>query len=121
MILPLYLALMRPHLEYGVQLWVPQYKKDVKVPESAQRRAIKPVKGLEGLSCEERLRTLGLSSLGKRRLRDNLFALWSFPRWGSTEGDVGLCSWELMTGCMGTAWSQAREGQTGHEEKHFLL
>lgn len=36
---------------------------------------------------------------------------------GSTEGGPGLCSWELMAGCMGTAWSWAGEGQTGHEEK----
>jgi len=46
-----------------MQFWAPQFEKDVKVLESIQRRVIKSVKGLEGMSCEEWLRILGLSSL----------------------------------------------------------
>jgi len=43
-ILPLYSTLVRPHLEYYVQLWSSQHKKDMDVSDRVQRNTTKMIK-----------------------------------------------------------------------------
>ena len=69
LMIPLYKAIVRPHLEYYIQAWRPYCKKDIYTLERIQRGATKIIQDLRDLGDEERLKQCVLTILETRRLR----------------------------------------------------
>lgn len=94
MIIPLHSALMRPYLNYCVQLWGSHYKKDTEALKHVQRRTTNLVKRpfIRPKSYEEWMRELGLFSLVKRRLRGDFIALYNYPKESCGKMGISLLS-----------------------------
>ncbi|KAK4815994.1 hypothetical protein QYF61_010862 [Mycteria americana] len=97
-ILPLYSTLVRPQLEYCIQLWSPQYRKDMELLEWVQRRATKMIRGMKHLSYEERLRELRLFSLEKRRLWGDLIAAFQYLKGALRKMGTNILAGPVATG-----------------------
>ena len=68
----LYPVLVRPLLEYCVQVWSPYKQKYIDLIEDVQKRAVRLIPGLRGLTYEQRLERLKLTKLIDRRFRGDM-------------------------------------------------
>ena len=74
--IPLYKAIVRPHLEYFIQAWRPYRKKDIDRLERIRRRATKFIPERRDISYEERLKEYSLTTLETRRLIGDLIEVF---------------------------------------------
>ena len=66
--LKLYLAIVKPHLDYAVLFWSPYYRNDLRLLKSVQRRMSERIQGMRSIPYEVRLKVLNLHSLKSCRL-----------------------------------------------------
>ncbi len=76
--LQLYKAMVRPHLEYAIEIWSPRLKKHINALEAVQRRATKMIPSLKHLPYKERLEKLKLPTLVYRRKRGDMIQTYKF-------------------------------------------
>ncbi|KAM9634063.1 uncharacterized protein ACIBXB_015500 [Morphnus guianensis] len=121
-ILPLYSALMRPHLQYCIQLWGLQHKTDMDRLQRVQRRATKMIRGLEHRPYEDRLRELGLFSLRKRRLQGDLTAAFQYLKGAYRKDGEGRFNGECSDRMRGNSF-KLKEGRfkLGIRKKFFTV
>ena len=74
----LFVALIRPHLEYCNVAWSPRLIKDRKLIEGVLRRATKLIPELENKAYEERLAALKIPSMSYRRARGDMIEVYKY-------------------------------------------
>jgi len=74
----LFVALVRPHLEFGNVAWSPRFEKDKNLIEGVLRRATKLIPSLKDYEYEERLRRIGLPSMRHRRDRGDMIEVFKY-------------------------------------------
>ena len=72
----IYIAFVRPHLEYCQAVWSPHLLKNIDLLENVQIRATKLVDGFSNLDYTERLKRLNLPTLVHRRRRGDMIEVY---------------------------------------------
>lgn len=75
-LIPLFKSLIRPHLDYCVQVWRPHLQKDIDVLERVQRRATRMICECKDREYIDRLKVCNLTTLETRRIRADLIEVY---------------------------------------------
>ena len=102
-----FIAHIRPIIDFGSVLWNTGYIGDLKLLESVQRRWTKQIDGFADLTYAERLSRLNLFSIKGRLLRADLIMVWKVMN--------GLCPH------LSSLFVRLEHGRTrGHSKRIFL-
>ena len=72
----LYKTLVRPKVDYCIQVWRPHTRKDIKILEKIHRRFTKMIAGYKRKTYTERLKKLGITSLEERHNRADMIQVY---------------------------------------------
>jgi len=115
----LYKSLVRPHLEYCSPVWNSSLKCVSVQIEKVQRQATRVVTGLRGLSYEDRLRSLKLSSLEFRRRREDIITAFKICKFHPNLRD-SMFKFQPREGLRGHEYCFFKERSSTRAFKNFL-
>jgi hypothetical protein len=115
----LFVAVVRPNLEFGNAVWSPKLEKDKNLVESVQRRATRIIPGLKGKPYEERLKIMKLPSLRYRRLRGDLIEVYKYTH-GLYKVPEGLLEFETRTNTRGHGYKLKKLRCNTSMRQHFF-
>jgi len=119
-IVKLYKALVRPRLEYCVQVWSPHLRKDIDMLEQVQRRATRLIEGFRDVSYEDRLERTGLISLEKRRVRGDLIEVFKIMKGYDRIDYRKFFEVSSVTKTRGHSLKLAKKHSNGEQRKQFF-
>ena len=122
MLFNLYKTLIRPLLEYCIQVWAPYNKGDIRRLEQVQQRATKLVPELSGLTYEQRLTQLDLTTREEPRVRGDMIETYKILKGFDTVGNGNFIKFAPIDRHLGTRGHSMKMSKSNHRitKKNFF-